>query len=638
MVGKNLPFFTLENHIADYRTSLLNVKGVDEARSGSCERGKIRSAGGCARAEINKFKRLKTTFLLASDFIRGQRSCAPCSNANTAATMAAEVQPLVRLEVAQGPAPKTPDQTYWSSFRNQILLPSPHNAGVTSITVPTVNPTGAQADTFSITSGSRIQLYGVKTRKLVKTISRFGADDTARSGVLRRDGRIVLAGGDSGTIQAFDTGSRAILRQWQGEHAHKLPVHLVRWSPSVLTELMSCSDDRTVRLWDLTEDEAKWTGLGHEDYVRSGGFLPDQGGHVVASGSYDQTVRIWDTRQQNTRAALHFKFTAPVENVLALNGSALAVAAGSDVTVLNLLAGKAEHVIRAHQKTVTSLATAQGGTRILTGGLDGHVKVHSTANWEVVAGFKYPAPVLSLAVVQSPPNKDGSADDRHLAVGLQTGLLSIRTRLAGTEKAKARERERKMDALIAGKGDEYERRQKKKDLRQGIRARDRGKDFRGEGADIIIAGNDRSKSKKLQPWQQSLRTGKYAQALDQVLPPDSWRKGYSRDDFLTLVTALRHRSALRTALADRSEERLIPTLNIIHRYIADPRHLDLLYEVMLLLLDLYSHRMADWQSDDGDAKEVTELFHRIRIRVKQATEFAQNAHAISGMIDMLEMG
>jgi U3 small nucleolar RNA-associated protein 15 len=552
--------------------------------------------------------------------------------------MATEVQPVAVLRTAAGPAPKTADQSYWSSFKNSILLPSPHNAGITSITVPDITTTGTQADTFAVTSGSRVQIYGTKTRKLVKTVSRFGADDTARSGVLRRDGRILLAGGESGIVQAFDTSSRAILRQWQGEFGHKLPVHLVRWNPSTLTELMSCSDDRTVRIWDLTEDAAKWTGLGHEDYVRTGGFLPGQGGNVIVSGSYDQTVRVWDTRQQNNLAALQFKLGAPVENILPMSSSSLAVAAGSEVTILNLTAGRAENVIRAHQKTVTSLAIAQGGTRILTGGLDAHVKIHSTSSWEVVAGFKCPAPILSLAVVQSPASKEGVREDRHLAVGLQTGLLSIRTRLAGAEKVKAREREKKMDAIVAGQGDEYDRRQKKKDTRQGIRARDRGKDFRGEGADIVIVGNDRSKSKKLQPWQRSLRSGKYAEALDLVLPPDTWREDYNRDHFMTLVTALRHRSALRTALADRSEDRLIPILNLIQRYIIDPRHLDILYDVMLILLDLYSQSLAEWQEEDGDAREVANLFHRIRIKIRQATEYAQSAHTIWGMINMLEMG
>lgn len=552
--------------------------------------------------------------------------------------MAAEVQPVVPIRAAPGPAPVTVDQAYWKTFKNQLLLPSPHNAGVTSITIPETNGSGAQADTFAITSGSRVQTYSSKTRKLVKTISRFGVDDTARSGVLRRDGRILLAGGDSGIIQAFDTGSRAILRQWRGEHAHKLPVHAVRWSPSVLTDLMSCSDDRTVRVWDLTEDAAKWTGIGHEDYVRSGGYLPGQGGNMVVSGSYDQTVRIWDTRMSSGRAALTFKFNAPIEDILTLNSSSLAAAAGNEVSVVNLIAGQAEHVIHSHQKTVSALASAQRGTRILTAGLDGHVKVHNAASWEVVSGFKYPSPILSLAVIPSAAGPDGLRDDRHLAVGLQSGLLSLRTRLAGTEKAKVREREKKMEALIAGEADEYERRQKKKDLRQGIRARDRGKDYKGEGADIVITGNDRPRQKKLKDWQRSLRSGEYAKALDQVLPPDSGRKLFSKDEFLTLLTVLRHRSALRTALADRTADRLVPVMSLIHKYITYPAHVHLLYDVLLMILDLYSYKLGDWNEEDGSEKDVVTLIFKIKARVRQAADWATAAHRTLGMVDVLASG
>ncbi|CAK1357056.1 U3 small nucleolar RNA-associated protein 15 [Cercospora beticola] len=551
--------------------------------------------------------------------------------------MAAEVKPVAPIRSAPGPAPETVDTTYWKTFKNQLLLPSPHNAGITSITVPDYNPSGSQADTFAITSGSRVQTYSTKTRKLVKTISRFGVDDTARSGVLRRDGRIVLAGGDSGIIQAFDTGSRAILRQWRGEHAHKQPVHIVRWSPSVLTDLMSCSDDRTVRVWDLTEDAAKWTGIGHDDYVRTGGYLPGHGGNMLVSGSYDQTVRIWDTRQNGGRSALTFKFGNKVEDILSLNSASLAVAAGNEVSIVNLVAGQAEHVIRSHQKDVMALSSAQNGTRILTGALDGHVKVHNTASWEVVAAFKYPSPILSLAVVPGAANSDGERDDRHLAVGLQSGLLSLRTRLAGAEKAKVREREKKMAALVAGEADEYERKQKKKDMRQGIRARDRGKDFKGEGADIVITGNDRPRQKKLKSWQKNLRAGEYAKALDEILPV-SGSKQHSRDELMTLITVLRHRSALRTALAERSAYRLLPIMTMVHRYVGHPQYINLMYDVLLVILDLYSHKLGDWQMDDGSEKDVVALIHKIKAKVRQAADWATAAHRTLGMVDVLESG
>ncbi|KAI6859773.1 hypothetical protein D0864_02937 [Hortaea werneckii] len=580
--------------------------------------------------------------------------------------MAAEVQPLPPVRAAPGPAPLTADQAYWRTFKNQLLLPSPHNAGVTSITTPAHNPTGPQPDSFVVTSGGRVQIYSTKTRKLIKTISRFGVDDTARSGVLRRDGRILLAGGDSGVMQAFDTGSRAILRQWRGKDAHQTAVRVVRWNPNVLTEFMSASDDRTVRVWDLTEDTPKWTGIGHEDYVRCGCWLPGQDGMVV-TGSYDQSVRVWDTRQAaNNRATMVFKFPDVVEDLLPLSSSMVAVAAGNEVTILNLIAGRAEHIIRSHQKTVTALSTSQNGARLLTAGLDGHVKVHNTTSWEVVAGFKYPSPILSLSLITTTTTSTTAtvgggkeSTDRHLAVGLQTGLLSLRTRLAGPEKSKSREKEKRMAALLEGTADEYERKQKKRDLRQGIRARDRGKDFRGEGADIVITGNERSRAKKLKPWQSCLRKGEYKRSLDLVLTPSSASSkgqsggsddgGVSKDDILTCLTALHHRSALRTALANRPPHALLPLLHFLLKQINSPRFVGLGTLVLGNILDLYASKFAKWQDgssgdeededvDEESAREVLRLLGRVQRRVRSAADLAGQAVATIGVLDLLAAG
>ena len=197
-----------------------------------------------------------------------------------------------------------------------------------------------------------------------------------------------------------------------------------------------------------------------------------------------------------------------------------------------------------------------------------------------------------------------------------------------------------MQAMIAGEADEYERQQKKKDMRQGIRARDRGKGYRGEGADIVITGNDRSREsqKRLMPWQKSLKEGKYGLALDQVLRPAMDQEARAADEVLTVITALRHRSALRTALANRQEQQLVPVLQWCLQHISRPRELTLVYDVLLLILDLYSHKLPEWEMGDDRDGAASRLIKRLEKRVKSEINLAHQAHFMVGMMGTIEAG
>ncbi len=149
------------------------------------------------------------------------------------------------------------------------------------------------------------------------------------------------------------------------------PVHVTRFSPTN-TEIMSCSDDTTVKLWDVPSQTALRTFTGHTDYVRAGHFIPSNPA-LLLSGSYDSTVRLWDARapdSEGTPLVLRHG-GAPVEDVLpfASGGAALSVG-GPILRVWDLAAGRCVRALSNHQKTVTCVA-------------------HT---------MRYPAPILSLAV------------------------------------------------------------------------------------------------------------------------------------------------------------------------------------------------------------------------------------------------
>lgn len=527
--------------------------------------------------------------------------------------MAADVQPLSQAKLPARPSSLTPEQSYWRSFKSPLSIPSPTKHAVTHISQPQgANPGTASLDFFVVTTGARVQLYSHKTRKLLKTITRF--DDIAYSGEARYDGRVLAAGDDTGAIQVFDVNSRAILKTWKEQ---KQPVHSVKWNPRETTALMSCGDDRTVRLWDLPSETSLNIFRGHQDYVRTGSFLSGQSSSLMVSGSYDQAVKIWDPRVPNS-AVMTFKHTAPVEDVLCMpSGTAILASASNQIAVLDVVAGRPLQMIKNHQKTVTSLCLASNGSRMVSGGLDGHLKVFETTGWNVVAGSKYPAGILSLSVIATGNPKE----DKHVVVGMSTGQLSIRTRLSGEEKVKQRERQKQMDALIAGKIEEYDKKQAKKRPR-GLEKRLRGREYAGEDADIIVEGNIRPKQKKLAQWEMELHKGRHRQALDLAL------KGGDKLAIVTLLNTLRYRSALRTALQDRSESELESIMHWSWKNITDSALVSLCVEVSMNIMDLYSKHLFE---SDVLAKQAKKL----RDRVHEETNRAQQAGMTKGMLELL---
>lgn len=82
---------------------------------------------------------------------------------------------------------------------------------------------------------------------------------------------------------------------------HEGPVRRLAYSPDGRL-LASGSDDKTVKLWDVQLGGERCTLTGHEDWVRAVALSSD--GKTLASGSWDDTVRLWGLRKdgQNLRS------------------------------------------------------------------------------------------------------------------------------------------------------------------------------------------------------------------------------------------------------------------------------------------------------------------------------------------------
>jgi len=86
------------------------------------------------------------------------------------------------------------DSRYWRQYRHPVFIKE--YAPVTSIHFSPSKPYR-----YAVTAATRVQIYAPRTQKVTKTISRF--KDVARSGNIRLDGKLVIAGDDTGLVQVF---------------------------------------------------------------------------------------------------------------------------------------------------------------------------------------------------------------------------------------------------------------------------------------------------------------------------------------------------------------------------------------------------------------------------------------------------
>jgi U3 small nucleolar RNA-associated protein 15 len=80
--------------------------------------------------------------------------------------------------------------------------------------------------------------------------------------------------------------------------AHYRPTQVTQFSTNK-SNILSASDDKTVRIWDIPSGESVNVFEEHEDYVRAGVVSQDNP-NLFISGSYDQTVKLWDMRQSES--------------------------------------------------------------------------------------------------------------------------------------------------------------------------------------------------------------------------------------------------------------------------------------------------------------------------------------------------
>ncbi|ETO07029.1 G-protein beta WD-40 repeats containing protein [Reticulomyxa filosa] len=203
-----------------------------------------------------------------------------------------------------------------------------------------------------------------------------GHSDCVNNVKFSSDGNTIVSCSHDKTIKIWDLTNGKEIKKLKG-HSHW--VNDARFSLDG-NMIVSCSNDETIRLWDIHSSMTIATLLGHLEQVRAVQCLFNK--NMIVSCSYDQTIQIWDILLQQSLMVIKAHSKGINDIQLSPNGQLL-ISASNDKTIgiWDIQSGGLIKMLKGHEKTVNRVKFSPNGLLIASCSSDTTIRI-----WDAMSG------------------------------------------------------------------------------------------------------------------------------------------------------------------------------------------------------------------------------------------------------------